>query len=216
MTTNDRISVSRCSSLIAATIVAALTIPLAAQNAAQSTQTSAATQAAGSQDLSAASARIDITAGRSSVLTTDFDVTRIAITNPAVADAVVVEPRQVLIDCKAPGTVSLILWGSDRRIQYDVVVAPPVSALQQQLRALFPGEDINVQVNEEATTLSGHVSSTRVMLKAAEIAQITSSKTKVINLLQVPGGGQSEQVLLQVRFAEVNRQQAVDAGASIF
>ena len=44
------------------------------------------------------------------------------------------------------------------------------------------------------------------MLKAAEIAQTTSSKTKVINLLQVPGGGTSDQVMLQVRFAEVNRQ----------
>jgi pilus assembly protein CpaC len=165
---------------------------------------------------SAATVKISITAGRSTVLTTDFDVTRIAITNPGVADAVVVEPREVLIDGKAPGTVTMILWGSDRRVQYDVVVDPGVSALQQQLRSLYPGEDINVQVNEEATTLSGHVSSTAVMLKAAEIAQTTSSKTKVINLLQVPGGGQSEQVMLQVRFAEVDRQALTEAGISLF
>jgi len=165
---------------------------------------------------SVATVKISITAGRSTVLTTDFDVTRIAITNPGVADAVVVEPREVLIDGKAPGTVTMILWGSDRRLQYDVVVDPGVSALQQQLRSLYPGEDINVQVNEEATTLSGHVSSTAVMLKAAEIAQTTSSKTKVINLLQVPGGGQSEQVMLQVRFAEVDRQALTEAGISFF
>ena len=168
------------------------------------------------QDQSVATARIGITAGRSTVLTTDFDVTRIALTNPAVADAVVVEQREVLIDGKAPGTVTMSLWGADRRVQYDVVVDPGVSALQQQLRALFPGEDINVQVNEEATTLSGRVSSTSVMLKAAEIAQITSSKTRVINLLQVPGGGQSDQVLLQVRFAEVDRQALTEAGISLF
>jgi len=175
------------------------------------------TQVLAPQDQSVATARVSITAGRSTVLNTDFDVTRIALTNPAVADATVVEPREVLIDGKAPGTVTMILWGADnRRVQYDVVVDPPVSGLQQQLRALFPGEDINVQVNEEATTLSGRVSSTKVMLKAAEIAQITSSKTHVINLLQVPGGGQSEQVMLQVRFAEVNRQQTVDAGVSLF
>jgi len=165
---------------------------------------------------SVATVKISITAGRSTVLTTDFDLTRIAITNPGVADAVVVEPREVLIDGKAPGTVTMILWGSDRRLQYDVVVDPGVSALQQQLRSLYPGEDINVQVNEEATTLSGHVSSTAVMLKAAEIAQTTSSKTKVINLLQVPGGGQSEQVMLQVRFAEVDRQALTEAGISFF
>jgi pilus assembly protein CpaC len=176
----------------------------------------ASTQVLAPQDQSVATARVGLTAGRSTVLTVDFDITRIALTNPAVADATVVEPREILIDGKAPGTVTMILWGADRRVQYDVVVDPPVSAIQQQLRNLFPGEDINVTVQDEATTLSGRVSSTAVMLKAAEIAQITSSKTKVINLLQVPGGGQSDQVLLQVRFAEVNRQALTDAGISLF
>ena len=56
--------------------------------------------------------RVQLTAGRSTVSTTDFDVTRIAITNPAIADAVVVAPREILIDGKAPGTVSLIVWGN--------------------------------------------------------------------------------------------------------
>ena len=86
--------------------------------------------------------RILLTAGRSTVLTTDFDITRSAVTNPAVADVVVVQPREVLIDGKAPGTVSLIIWGLARRVQYDVVVEPAVSTLQQKLQALFPGEDI--------------------------------------------------------------------------
>ena len=176
----------------------------------------AGNQVVAPQDQSVATARVAITAGRSTVLTIDFDVTRIALTNPAIADATVVEPREILIDGKAPGTVTMILWGADRRVQYDIVIDPPVSAIQQQLRNLFPGEDINVTVQDEATTLSGRVSSTAVMLKAAEIAQITSSKTKVINLLQVPGGGQSDQELLQVRIAEVDRQALTDAGISIF
>ena len=133
----------------------------------------ASTQVLAPQDQSVATARVGLTAGRSTVLTVDFDITRIALTNPAVADATVVEPREILIDGKAPGTVTMILWGADRRVQYDVVVDPPVSAIQQQLRNLFPGEDINVTVQDEATTLSGRVSSTAVMLKAAEIAQIT-------------------------------------------
>jgi len=53
--------------------------------------------------------RVVLTAGRSTVLNTDFDVTRIAVTNPAVADATVVQPREILIDGKAPGTISLIV-----------------------------------------------------------------------------------------------------------
>ena len=55
--------------------------------------------------------RIIVTAGRSTVLTTDFDVSRIALTNPAMADATVVAPREILIDGKAAGTISLIVWG---------------------------------------------------------------------------------------------------------
>ena len=160
--------------------------------------------------------RVAITAGRSTILPVDFDITRLAITNPNIADAVVVTPREILIDGKAPGTISMIVWGDGRRLQYDLVVQPPVSALQQQLRALFPGEDIEVLQNDEALTLAGRVSSTAVSLKAAEIAGKTSPKLKVINMLQVPGGEQSQQVMLQVRFAEVNRQALLDRGISLF
>ena len=160
--------------------------------------------------------RVVLTAGRSTVLATEYDVTRIAVTNPAVADAVVVQPREVLIDGKAPGTISLIVWGATRRVQYDLVVEPPVPTIQQQLHMLFPGEDIQVSVTDDATVLSGRVSSTNVMLRAAEITQASTAKRSVINLLQVPGGSESQQVLLQVRFAEVNRRALRELGASFF
>jgi pilus assembly protein CpaC len=160
--------------------------------------------------------RVALTVGRSSVLTTDFDVTRLAVTNPAVADATVVEPREILIDGKGPGTVSLILWGGGTRRQYDIVVEPGVSVLQQQLQQLFPGEDIQVSFSDDAIVLSGRVSSNAVMLRAGEIAQATASKLTVINMLQLPGGMESQQVMLQVRFAEVNRRVITELGASLF
>jgi pilus assembly protein CpaC len=150
------------------------------------------------------------------VLSTNFDITRIAVTNPAVADAVVVQPREILIDGKAAGTVSLIVWGSVDRRQYDLVVEPPVSTLEQRLQALFPGEDIQVSTNDEAIILSGRVSSNAVSLRASEIAAATSAKAKIVNLLQLPGGSDSQQVLLQVRFAEVSRQALRELGVSFF
>jgi pilus assembly protein CpaC len=160
--------------------------------------------------------KVPLTVGRSTVLSTDFNVLRIAVTNPAVADAVVVSPREVLVDGKGAGTVSLILWGQQGRKQYDVVVEPGVSILQQQMKQLFPGEDIQVSFSDEAILLSGQVSSNEVMLRAGEIARATSSKLKVINLLQLPGGSESQQVMLQVRFAEVNRRVLKELGASFF
>ena len=189
--------------LLAAGTAQAQTLP------AVSTQTPAPAPDAGFE-------RVVLTAGRSTVLATDFDITRIAVTNPAVADAVVVQPREILIDGKAAGTVSLIIWGVARRLQYDVVVEQGVSTLQQKLQALFPGEDITATLNDEALILSGHVSSTAVMLRAAEIAQASASKVKVINMLQLPGAPGSQQVMLQVRFAEVNRRAIQELGVNLF
>jgi pilus assembly protein CpaC len=159
--------------------------------------------------------RVSLTAGRSTVLATTFDISRIAVTNPAVADAVVVQPREILIDGKSAGTVSLIVWGPAQREQYDVVVDQGVTTLQQQMQLLFPGEDIRVSASDEAIILSGQVSSNPVVLRAGEIAQASSSKAKVINMLQLPGGSESQQVILQVRFAEVNRRALTELGASL-
>jgi pilus assembly protein CpaC len=159
--------------------------------------------------------RLTLIVGRSFVLVTEYDITRVAITNPAVADATVVEPRQIVIDGKAAGTVSLIVWGlGDRRLQYEVVVQPPVSPLQAQLHLLFPDEDIRVSTSEDAVVLSGRVSSNEVALRAAELAQASASKLRVINWLQGPSVSDTQQVMLQVRFAEVGRNALEELGAS--
>ncbi|MEO5823188.1 MAG: type II and III secretion system protein family protein [Vicinamibacteraceae bacterium] len=157
-----------------------------------------------------------LTAGRSMVLTTAYDITRIAITDPKIADAVVVQPREVLIDGRSAGTVSLIVWGVGRRDQYDVVVDPGVTTMQQTLQQLFPGEDIRVAVNDDAVILSGQVSTNTVMLRAAEVVAATKTNARVVNMLQLPGGSASQQVMLQVRFAEVNRAALMQAGFSLF
>ncbi len=59
--------------------------------------------------------RIPLTAGRSTVLGVDFDVVRVAITDPKIADALVVQPREVLVNGIGVGTTSLIVWGKDSR-----------------------------------------------------------------------------------------------------
>jgi len=160
--------------------------------------------------------QISVTAGRSTIVSTDFDVTRIAITDPDVADATVVRPREILVDGKAAGTISLILWGDNTRVQYDVVVEQPVSALEQQLHRLFPEEIVEVTSNADGIVLAGRVSSTQVMLRIGEVVRAASPKANVINMLQVPGGSDAQQVMLQVRIAEVNRRAITELGASLF
>ena len=160
--------------------------------------------------------QVSLTAGRSTVVSTTFDITRIAITNPAVADAVVVQPREILVDGKSPGTITLMVWGAGERVQYDIVVEQPISSLEQQLHQLFPGEEIVVTVNADGIVLSGRASSTQTMLRIGEVVRASQPKANVINMMQVPGGSDAQQVMLQVRIAEVNRRALMEFGTSFF
>lgn len=160
--------------------------------------------------------RLRLIAGRSLVVNTGFDIRRLAITNPAVADGTVVSPRELLLDGKTAGSISLLLWGDSERVHYELVVEPAVTTLEQKLQELFPGEDIKVSVSEGAVILSGRVSNNDVMLRAAEIAGSSLPGQRVINMLQLPGGMVSQQVMLQVRFAEVNRRAIHELGLSLF
>ena len=164
-----------------------------------------------------AAERIVITSGRSTILETQFDIQRIALTDPEIADVIVIAQRELLINAKRPGTISLWLWASDgRRVEYELVVDPPVTTLQQRFLTLFPGEDIQVSMSQGAVLLSGKVSSNDVSLRAAEIAAASSPQQKVINMLQLPGGSSSQQVMLQVRFAEVNSKAVRELGVNLF
>jgi pilus assembly protein CpaC len=160
--------------------------------------------------------QVHLVTGGSTVLMTDFPIKRIAVTNAEVANATVVEPQEILLDGKAPGTVSLIIWGDSRRVQYDVVVDPPPSPLQQQIRALFPDETVQVAISDDAIVLAGRPSSNTVALRIAEIAAKSSAKRQVINLMQLPGAPDSQQVMLQVRLAEVDQRALTEVGASLF
>jgi pilus assembly protein CpaC len=160
--------------------------------------------------------RLRLLAGRSTVLTTTFDIRRLKITNAEVADAMAVSPRELVIDGKTAGTISLIVWGDATRVHYELVVEPAVTTLEQRMQELFPGEDIRVSVTEGSVILSGRASTNEVMLRAGEVAAASMPDLQVMNLLQLPGGGGSQQVMLQVRVAEVNRRAMQEIGLSLF
>ena len=161
--------------------------------------------------------RLMLIAGRSELVTIGFEIVRVSMTDDTVADVVPVTTRQLLINGKKPGTVSMWVWGQEgQQLHYELVVDPGITTLQQKLQQLFPGEDIQVSLLEGALVLSGRVSNNNVMIRAADIAQASAPAARVINLLQLPGGIGSQQVLLQVRVAEVNRRAIRELGISLF
>jgi pilus assembly protein CpaC len=101
-------------------------------------------------------------------------------------------------------------------VHYELVIEPAVTTLEQRMQELFPGEDIKVSVTEGSVILSGRASTNEVMLRAGEVASASMPGLQVMNLLQIPGGGGSQQVMLQVRVAEVNRRAVQELGLALF
>jgi pilus assembly protein CpaC len=161
---------------------------------------------------------IDLLVGRSTILNVGSAISRLSLTVPEVADALVTAPQQVLIHGKAPGTISLFVWEKTGAIRtYEVTVRRDLSVLANQLRQLFPGEPIVVTGSGKDVVLSGLVRSPYVVDKAAEVAvAYAEKKENVVNLLKLQEGVASNQVLLKVRFAEVSRTAVQEIGASWF
>ena len=162
--------------------------------------------------------RIELLVGRSTVLTLDRPITRISLSTEDIADALVTSTRQVLIHGKAPGTISLLVWGTNEEIwNYDVTVRRDLSQLKERFSQLFPGETINVASNGTDIVISGTVATKYVVDMAAAVAVgYVEEPENVVNLLRQPEGVGSTQIMLRVRFAEVSRSALQELGSSFF
>lgn len=161
---------------------------------------------------------VNILVGRSAVLNVGAGITRVSLTSPTIADAMVTSHHQLLIHGKAPGTISMFVWdraGGIRR--YEVTVQRDLTELSRQMRTLFPGEPIAVASNGRDVVVSGVVSSKYVIEKAESVAAgYVETKENVVNLLKQQDGAATEQVLLRVRFAEISRSAMTELGVSLF
>ena len=151
--------------------------------------------------------------GRSLVVSSQTRIKRVSLADPNVIDALVVNPNQVLINGKTPGGVSLVLWDEAGQNQtFDVSVDLDIHTLAEQFHQAFPDQPVQVQANKDAVVLSGQVGSAAVADKMLEMAKATSPKT--VSLLEVPPARNGE-ILLAVKFAEVDRQAITQLGLNI-
>ncbi len=159
---------------------------------------------------------VDLLVGRSTILNVGSAISRVSLTVPDVADAMVTAPTQLLIHGKTPGTISLFVWDRAGGIKtYEVSVRRDLTHLIAQLKELFPGEPVTVMGSGKDVVISGTVSSKYVIDKAAEVAAgYVEKKEYVVNLLKQIEGQASNQVMLRVRFAEVSRSALQELGAS--
>ncbi|MDX1673642.1 MAG: type II and III secretion system protein family protein [Longimicrobiales bacterium] len=143
---------------------------------------------------------VSLARGTSIVHVSPVPISRISMADAEVAEAVVMSPTEVLINGKALGTTTFMVWDEEgRRHIYVVEVTADAGALARHLTTLYPDESIDVAARGNSLILSGEVTSAFVARRALELAEGTGAV--VINNLQTPAPAQ---ILLQVRFAEVS------------
>lgn len=161
---------------------------------------------------------LTLTLGKGELLQFNTDVSRVAVAEPKVADAIVVSPREVMITAKGLGKTTVVIWETAAQpVRYDVDVvgdASGMDALRHELTAGIPGSNISVSGNSETVVLTGAVADADQAKRAAALAQ-TRAKT-VVNLLQTPAPGEPRQILLQVKFASVDRVALSELGFNLF
>ena len=158
------------------------------------------------------SAPLRVMVGKSLLINTTERLKRISVTDPAIAFAQVITPTQILVHGKAPGEVSLLIWDElERSRSFDLRVDVDVSACADEERRVFPDEQITVTPSRAAVVLSGHVSTEDVAKRAGELASAYSPR--VVNVLTFGPVG-AQEVLLQVKFAEVDRSAITQLGVN--
>jgi len=156
---------------------------------------------------------INVLVGQSRVINFDRPIGRFSISNPDIAEAVMVRPDQVLVNGKAFGQVNFIAWekSDSKFIVFDVFVRANLSLIDSQIRALFPRDDIRLSQANGSVVLSGTVTDPGVVAQADAVVQAAGFKT--VNMLASPVKN-AMQVQLQIRVAEVSKNKLRDLGAS--
>ncbi len=163
---------------------------------------------------------ISLVEGRGHLLTFPADITKVAVAEPKIADAVVISPREVMVNAKGPGHTTVVVWeGEADPTQYDVDVSKDSSdweAFRKQLVDSAGGSPVTVTGSGTGDTivLSGSVKSADDAKRLTSMAQ-TRAKN-VINLLQAPPAPLPRQILLQVKFAAINRVALSQIGFNLF
>ncbi len=156
---------------------------------------------------------LEVPINKSQVVTSDTVIDRAMVGNAAIADIVPISERSVYVLGKAMGTTSLTLYDRANRViaVMDVMVGPDIDGLRNELTELMPNEPVEARISNGQIVLHGMVSDVGAAAEAASIARIYAGDN-VVNLLSLGG---SQQVMLEVRFAEVNRTIGEQLGSGL-
>jgi len=156
---------------------------------------------------------LNVPMNRAVVVESDVPFSELSIANPGIADINSLSDRTIYVLGKTPGLTTLTLLDASGRLitNVDVRVAADVSEFKQRLRQILPGEKIEVRTANDGIVLSGVVSSAARLQRALDLAERYAPE-RVSNLMSVGG---VQQVMLKVRFAEMQRTVSKSLSSSL-
>jgi pilus assembly protein CpaC len=155
-----------------------------------------------------------LTVGKSIVIDYPSEIRQISTSNPEIIDASPVTAKEVLMHGKGLGNATMIVWSrAGDRTFYNVTVDLNLDPLRKILHDTLPDEAIVPNSTRDSVTLNGRVSSREVGDRAVALAA-TFGKT-IVNNLQIASAPIDKQILLRVRFAELDRQKEVQYGINM-
>lgn len=157
---------------------------------------------------------LEVPLNKSQVVSADRPIAKAMVGSAEIADVLPISNRSIYVLGKKNGTTSLTLYDAANRVIaiMDVSVGPDVEGLRTQMTQLIPGQKIDAQLSNGSILLTGLVNDPGAADRAAQLAKAFAGD-KVINLISVGG---SQQVMLEVKFAEINRQMGEKLGVSGF
>lgn len=160
-----------------------------------------------------ASSALNVPMNRAVVVESDVPFAELSIANPGIADISTLSDRSIYVLGKAPGRTTLTLLSPDGKLisNVDVHVTPDIAEFKERLQQILPGEKIEVRTANDGIVLSGTVSSTAKLDRALDLAN-RYAPDRVSNLMVVGG---TQQVMLKVRFAEMQRSVSKNLSASL-
>lgn len=159
---------------------------------------------------------IDLLLGRGELLQFERDLNKVVVSEPKIADAVVVSPREVMVNAKGVGKATLIVWEMGSiPARYNITVKEDTTShdsVIKEIQTKLPG--VTVTGTPMKLVLTGEVKDTDELKKAEAIA--AAHAAQVVNLLKLPAPADPRQILLQVKFASVDRAALTELGFNYF
>ena len=161
----------------------------------------------------AASNNISVSVNRAVVMESDRVFAEVSVANPGIADVAALSDRNLYVLGKIPGRTTLTLLGPNGGLitNVDIRVSPDVAEFKERLKDILPRERIEVRTANDGIVLSGQVSGAQQLARAVELAERYAPE-RVTNLMSVGG---TQQVMLKVRFAEMQRSVAKSLSNSL-